>query len=103
MLARCASPTHDRHPPVGGTELARHRIPAPRGGPPMTATPQSLVTPTTQDAIPHISKMSHLMDDLEQLADSEFWTISHGSPEALGNLLARLDRLRLTIELAAGL
>jgi hypothetical protein len=69
----------------------------------MTATPQPLVTPTTQDAIPHISQLSQLMDDMEQLADAEFFTISHGSGLALGNLLARLDRLKLTIELAAGL
>ena len=68
----------------------------------MTATPQSLA-PTTQDAIPHISKLSHLMDDMEQLADDEFFTIAHGSPQALGNLLARLERLQLTIEMAAGL
>jgi hypothetical protein len=56
---------------------------------------------TSQDAIPHISSLSHLMDTMEQLADDEFFTIAHGSPQALDNLLARLDRLRLTIELAA--
>ena len=60
-------------------------------------------TPTTQDAIPHISKLSQHMDDMEQLADDQFFTIAHGSPQALGNLLARLERLQLTIELAAGL
>jgi hypothetical protein len=69
----------------------------------MTATAQPLATPTTQDAIPHISQLSHLMDDMEQLADREFFTIAHGSPQALGNLLARLQQLQLTIELAAGL
>ena len=60
-------------------------------------------TPTTQDAIPHVSQLSQLMDAMESLADDEFFTISHGSPQALGNLLARLERLQLTIELAAGL
>jgi hypothetical protein len=66
----------------------------------MTAAPQPLAL-TSQDAIPHISRLSHLMDDMEQLADDQFFTIAHGSPQALDNLLARLDRLKLTIELAA--
>ena len=60
-------------------------------------------TPTTQDAISHISALSQHMDDMEQLADEQFFTIAHGSPQALSNLLARLERLQLTIELAAGL
>ena len=54
-------------------------------------------------AITHIAKLSQHMDDMEQLADAEFFTIACGSPQALGNLLARLERLQLTIELAAGL
>jgi hypothetical protein len=49
----------------------------------------------------HLAQMSHHMDAMEELADAEFFTISHGSGLALGNLLARLDRLKLTIELAA--
>ena len=52
-------------------------------------------------ATEHLSKLSQHMDDMEQLADDEFFTIAHGSPQALGNLLARLERLKLTIELAA--
>jgi hypothetical protein len=52
-------------------------------------------------ATEHITKLSQYMDDMEQLADDEFFTIAHGSPQALGNLLARLERLKLTIELAA--
>ena len=52
-------------------------------------------------AIARISQLSQHMDDMEQLADDEFFTIAHGSPQALGNLLARLERLKLTIELAA--
>ena len=52
-------------------------------------------------ATEHIAKLSYLMDDMEQLADEQFFTIAHGSPQALGNLLARLERLKLTIELAA--
>jgi hypothetical protein len=52
-------------------------------------------------ATEHLSKLSQYMDDMEQLADDEFFTIAHGSPQALGNLLARLERLKLTIELAA--
>jgi hypothetical protein len=68
----------------------------------MTATPQ-LVTPTPLDALPHITQLSHHMDAMEELADAEFFTIAHGSGLALGNLLARLDRLKLSIELAAGL
>ena len=60
-------------------------------------------TPTTQDAKPHLTQLSHHMDAMEQIADDEFFTISHGSGLALRNLLARLDRLKLTIELAAGL
>jgi len=52
-------------------------------------------------ATEHLSKLSQHMDDMEQLADDQFFTIAHGSPQALGNLLARLERLKLTIELAA--
>ena len=52
-------------------------------------------------ATEHLAKLSYLMDDMEQLADEQFFTIAHGSPQALGNLLARLERLKLTIELAA--
>jgi hypothetical protein len=52
-------------------------------------------------ATEHLSKLSQHMDDMEQLADEQFFTIAHGSPQALGNLLARLERLKLTIELAA--
>ena len=85
--------THDRHAPVVGAELPCHGVPASPAVAPLT----------TQDAIPHISKLSHLMDDMEQLADEQFFTIACGSPQALGNLLARLERLQLTIELAAGL
>ena len=53
------------------------------------------------DPKPHLTRLSHHMDEMEQIADDEFFTIAHGSPQALGNLLARLERLRLTIELAA--
>ena len=52
-------------------------------------------------ATEHLSKLSQHMDDMEQLADEQFFTIAHGSPQALGNLLARLECLKLTIELAA--
>jgi len=52
-------------------------------------------------ATEHLSKLSQHMDDMEQLADDHFFTIAHGSPQALGNLLARLERLKLTIELAS--
>ena len=52
-------------------------------------------------ATEHLSKLSQHMDDMEQLADEQFFTIAHGSPQALGNMLARLERLKLTIELAA--
>jgi len=52
-------------------------------------------------ATEHLSKLSQHMDDMEQLADDHFFTIADGSPQALGNLLARLERLKLTIELAA--
>jgi hypothetical protein len=52
-------------------------------------------------ATEHLATLSQHMDDMEQLADDEFFTIAHGSPQALGNLLARLERLKLTIELAA--
>ena len=52
-------------------------------------------------ATEHLTKLSQHMDDMEQLADEQFFTIAHGSPQALGNLLARLERLKLTIELAA--
>jgi hypothetical protein len=45
--------------------------------------------------------LSDHIDDMEQIADDQFFTIAHGSPQALDNLLARLDRLKLTIELAA--
>jgi hypothetical protein len=52
-------------------------------------------------ATEQLTKLSQHMDDMEQLADEQFFTIAHGSPQALGNLLARLERLKLTIELAA--
>ena len=53
------------------------------------------------DPKPHLAKLSHHMDEMETLADDQFFAIAHGSPQALDNLLARLDRLKLTIELAA--
>ena len=52
-------------------------------------------------AIPHISQLSQHMDAMEELADREFFTIAKGSPLALRNLLARLEELQRTIELAA--
>lgn len=52
-------------------------------------------------AITHISQLSKHMDAMETLADDQFFTLAHGSPQALDNLLARLQRLQLTIELAA--
>jgi hypothetical protein len=48
-----------------------------------------------------IGQLSHHVDALEDLTDREFFTIASGSPLALNNLLARLDRIKLTIELAA--
>ena len=56
---------------------------------------------TTPDPRPHLLQLSDHIDDMEQIADDQFFTIAHGSPQALDNLLARLDRLKLTIELAA--
>lgn len=47
------------------------------------------------------TQLSHHVDEMEQLADSEYWTLAGGSPLALNNLLARLQRLQETIELAA--
>ena len=56
---------------------------------------------TTPDPRPHLTQLSDHIDDMEQIADDQFFTIAHGSPQALGTLLDRLDRLKLTIELAA--
>jgi hypothetical protein len=63
--------------------------------------PMASSIPQQTAAIAHLSEISHHVDALEELTDAEFFTIAHGSPQALGNLLARLDRLKLTIELAA--
>jgi hypothetical protein len=56
---------------------------------------------TTPEPRPHLLQLSDHIDDMEQIADDQFFTIASGSPQALDNLLARLDRLKLTIELAA--
>lgn len=49
----------------------------------------------------HLRELSQHLDAMEALADAEFFTLASGSPQALDNLLARLARLQLTIELAA--
>lgn len=49
----------------------------------------------------HIAQLSQHLDAMETLADNEFFSLAGGSPQALENVLARLQRLQLTIELAA--
>ena len=48
-----------------------------------------------------MTRLSHCVDDMEALADQQFAAIAKGSPQALSNLLARLNRLQHTISTAA--
>ena len=48
-----------------------------------------------------MTRLSHCVDAMEALADQQLAAIAQGSPQALSNLLARLNRLQATIQSAA--
>ena len=56
---------------------------------------------TTTKAEQIMAILSHRIDDMEGLADAEFFTIAEASKPALCNLLTRLARLHETIAMCA--
>jgi SpoVK/Ycf46/Vps4 family AAA+-type ATPase len=48
-----------------------------------------------------VAQLSRHVDAMEALTDGDFFTIAQSSPQALCNLLARLGRIKKTIEMAA--